>query len=117
MTLTFPTRPNAIHVDTTRSAVLVVDMQNAFATKGGMFDLSGMDISGAQQVIRITRGILESARAAGMQIVYLQMGYDAGLTNAGGPESPNPQKELALLLMKKRPELAGKLLTEGQWDW
>lgn len=115
--LTFSTRPNSIDVDTTRAAVLVVDMQNAFATRGGMFDLSGMDISGAQQVIRTAKEILQSARRTGMQIVYLQMGYDAGLTNAGGPDSPNPHKELALLLMRKRPEFKGKVLTEGQWDW
>jgi ureidoacrylate peracid hydrolase len=92
-------------------------MQNAFASKNGMFDLSGMDISGAQPVIRTTKEVLDTGRAAGMQAVYLQMGYDAELANAGGPDSPNPQKELALLLMKKRPELKGKLLTEGQWDW
>jgi ureidoacrylate peracid hydrolase len=115
--LKFPTRPDAIQVACNGSAVLVVDMQNAFATKGGMFDLSGMDISGAEQVIRTTKEVLETARAAAIQIVYLQMGYDSDLANAGGPDSPNPQKELALLLMKKRPELKGKVLTEGQWDW
>jgi ureidoacrylate peracid hydrolase len=92
-------------------------MQNAFATKGGMFDLSGLDISGAQHVIAVVKEVLDHARRVGMKVVYLQMGYDAGLTNSGGPESPNPHKELALLLMKKRPELRGKVLTEGEWDW
>ena len=100
-----------------KKAIIVVDMQNAFASQGGMFDLSGLDILGAQQVIRVTKEVLDISRAAGMKIVYLQMGYDADLTNAGGPDSPNPHKELALLLMKKRPELKGKVLTEGQWDW
>jgi ureidoacrylate peracid hydrolase len=56
-------------------------------------------------------------RQAGMKIVYLQMGYDPELTKSGGPESPNFHKELALLLMRKRPDLKGKVLTEGQWDW
>lgn len=115
--ITFPTRPNPIDVDPERSAVIVVDMQNAFATKGGMFDLSGLDISGAARVIEVVKQVLERARAAGMRIVYLQMGYDAELSTAGGPDSPNSHKELALLLMKKRPELKGKVLTEGQWDW
>lgn len=115
--ITFPTRPNSIDVDPERSAVIVVDMQNAFATKGGMFDLSGLDISGASRVIEVVKQVLQRARAAGMRIVYLQMGYDAGLSTAGGPDSPNSHKELALLLMKKRPELKGKVLTEGQWDW
>jgi ureidoacrylate peracid hydrolase len=115
--ITLPTRPNAIDFDPGRSAVIVVDMQNAFATKGGMFDLSGLDISGASQVIEVLKEVLECARAAGIKVVYLQMGYDADLSTAGGPDSPNSHKELALLLMKKRPELRGKVLTEGQWDW
>jgi ureidoacrylate peracid hydrolase len=50
-------------------------------------------------------------------IVYLQMGYNADLSNAGGIHSPNYHKELAMHLMKSRPELKGKLLTEGTWDF
>lgn len=115
--LIFPARPTPVEVDLARAAVLVIDMQNAFASKGGMFDLSGMDISGAQRVVGAIKEVLETARAAEMQVVYLQMGYDSDLTNAGGPDSPNPHKELALLLMQKRPDLKGKVLTEGRWDW
>lgn len=113
----FPTKPQALEVDAERSAVMVVDMQNAFASKGGMFDLSGLDISGAHGVIDVLKGLLNVARQASMKVVYLQMGYDEALTTSGGPDSPNSHKELALLLMKKRPELKGKVLTEGQWDW
>ena len=113
----FPTKPQALEVDAERSAVMVVDMQNAFASKGGMFDLSGLDISGAHGVIDVLKGLLDVARQASMKVVYLQMGYDEALTTSGGPDSPNSHKELALLLMKKRPELKGKVLTEGQWDW
>jgi ureidoacrylate peracid hydrolase len=115
--LSFSTRPHAIDVDLERSALVVVDMQNAFASKGGMFDLSGVDIRRAAAVIGIIKDVLQTAREASMPVVYLQMGYDAELTNSGGPESPNSHKELALLLMKKRPELKGRVLTQGQWDW
>ena len=114
--LRFPTRPEAIEIDLTRSALLVIDMQNAFASKGGMFDLSGMDISGARKVISVLQEVLPAAREAGVQIVHVKMEYDAQLANSGGPESPNWRKELALILMRKRPELRGKVLTAGQWD-
>jgi ureidoacrylate peracid hydrolase len=115
--ITFPTKPEPREISPKHAAVMVVDMQNAFASKGGMFDLSGLDISGAQRVINVIAEVLGTARPAGMLVVYLQMGYDARLTTSGGPDSPNWHKELALRLMRKRPELKGKVLTEGQWDW
>jgi len=115
--ITLPTKPEPREVEPHGSAVVVVDMQNAFASKGGMFDLSGLDISRARSVIDVIGQVLEAARPAGMHVVYLQMGYDARLTTSGGPDSPNWHKELGLRLIRQRPELKGKVLTEGQWDW
>ena len=40
-------RPEPVGITLDRTAVIVVDMQNAFVSKGGMFDLAGFDISGA----------------------------------------------------------------------
>jgi ureidoacrylate peracid hydrolase len=110
-------RPEPIEVELTRSAVLVVDMQNAFASKGGMLDIAGADISGAPGVVGSIKAILEAARRAGVPVVYVQMGYKPDLSNSGGPNSPNWHKELAMCLMNSRPELKGKLLTEGTWDF
>lgn len=111
------TKPDAIEVDLAASAMVVVDMQNAFASKGGMLDVGGVDISGAPRVISAIRPVIEAARTAGIPVVYLQMGYKPDLSNAGGPSSPNSRKELAMRLMGDRPELKGKLLTEGSWDF
>jgi len=110
-------KPEAIEVDFATSAIVVVDMQNAFASKGGMLDLAGMDISGASRIISGIRALLDAARPAGVRVVYLQMGYKPDLSNAGGPGSPNPRKELAMCLMGRREEWKGKLLTEGTWDF
>jgi ureidoacrylate peracid hydrolase len=110
-------KPEAISVDFDRAAIVVVDMQNAFASKGGMLDIAGADLSDAQRVVRTIRDVLTAARRAGMPVVYLQMGYKPDLSNSGGPDSPNWHKELAMHLMNKRPELKGKLLTEGTWDF
>lgn len=111
------TKPEPIDVDFKKSAILVVDMQNAFVSKGGMLDLAGFDISGASRVVSAIRKVLEAARAAGIPIVYLQMGYKPDLSNGGGSASPNPRKELALCLMRDQPQWKGKLLTEGSWDF
>jgi len=114
---TLTARPEALDIDLRKTAIVVVDMQNAFATKGGMFDLAGFDISGAAPVIETHRKLLATARRAGIKIVYLQMTYTPDLSNGGGPSSPNYQKELGLRMMRSRPELAGKLLVENTWDW
>lgn len=111
------TRPDPIDVDFRRSAVVVVDMQNAFASKGGMFDLAGFDISGADEVVEVNRRLLDASRAAGVKVVYLQMTYQPDLIDAGGPASPNYHKELGMVMMRDRPELAGTLLIENTWDW
>jgi ureidoacrylate peracid hydrolase len=110
-------KPEPIEVDLTKSAVVVVDMQNAFATKGGMLDIAGTDISDAPRVVRSIKSVLDAARQAGVLVVYVQMGYKPDLSNSGGPNSPNWHKELAMHLMNCRPELKGKLLTEGTWDF
>lgn len=110
-------KPQPLEVDLRKSAVVVVDMQNAFAAKGGMLDIAGVDISGAAHVVRTIRGMLDASRRAGIPVVHLQMGYKPDLSNSGGPASPNWHKELAMHLMNCRPELKGKLLTEGTWDF
>jgi len=114
---TLAARPEPLDFEQRKSALIVVDMQNAFASRGGMFDLAGFDISGAAPVIATNRRILAAARLAGVKIVYLQMTYKPDLSDGGGPASPNYHKELGLNLMRSRPELAGKLLVENTWDW
>ena len=115
--LRLATRPEPIEVTLGKSAVIVVDMQNAFASRGGLLELAGIDISGAAQVVSTIRSVLEGARRAGVQVVYLQTGYKPDLSNGGGEASPNPRKETALCLMRARPELRGTLLVEGTWDF
>lgn len=110
-------KPEPVDVDLSQSAVVVVDMQNAFASKDGMLDIAGADLSGAAAVVDVIGRILSVARRAQIPVVYLQMGYKADLSDSGGPESPNWHKELGIRMMNSRPELKGKLVTEGTWDF
>lgn len=109
-------KPNPLEIDFKKSAVVVVDMQNAFASKGGMLDIAGVDITDASRVIRIICSVLDAARRLGVPIVHLRMAYKPDLSDSGGPNSPNSHKELAMTLMCSRPEFKGKVLTEGTWD-
>jgi ureidoacrylate peracid hydrolase len=111
------TKPEEIEVDLAKSAIVIVDMQNAFASKGGTLDLAGADLSEAPRVVRTIRRVLDAARAASTTVAHLQVGYKPDLSDAGGTRSPNYYKETAMHLMCTRPELKGKLLTEGSWDF
>ena len=116
-TIMLPARPEPIPVSVSQTAVIVIDMQNAYASPGGYLDLAGFDISGAERVIQNTKGVLEVARAAGMPVIYFQNGWDADYVEAGGPGSPNFHKSNALKTMRQRPELQGTLLAKGTWDY
>ena len=115
--VTLATRPEPIDLDLDATALIVVDMQNAFASKGGMFDLAGFDISGAAPVIEVNRRLLDASRKAGLKVIYLQMSFKPDLSDAGDPNSPAYHKELALNMMRARPELDGTLLVDNTWDW
>jgi ureidoacrylate peracid hydrolase len=110
-------KPEPVEVDFNQSAIVVVDMQNAFASKRGMLDIAGADLSGAPRVVSVISQVLSAGRRAGMPVVYLQMGYKPDLSDSGGPQSPNWHKELGIRLMNCRPELKGKLVTQGTWDF
>jgi ureidoacrylate peracid hydrolase len=90
--VSLPARPAAIAIDPIRTALLVVDMQNDFGARGGMFDRAGVDISGIQAVVPTVQSVLALARQAGMPVVYLKMGYRADLRDAGPVEGPNRLK-------------------------
>ena len=89
-------RPEPISVDISKTAVIVVDMQNDFASRGGMFDRAGIDISMVQSAVGSTKRVLAAARDAGIKIIYLKMGYRPDLSDAGPPDSPNWLKHVPL---------------------
>lgn len=114
--VTLPARPEPILIDPTTTAVIVIDMQNAYASPGGYVDLAGFDIGSATGVIGRVGQVLSTARGAGVQVIYLQNGWDADYVEAGTSASPNWHKSNALKTMRNRPELAGQLLARGGWD-
>ncbi|MDQ0464164.1 ureidoacrylate peracid hydrolase [Caulobacter ginsengisoli] len=116
-TVTVPARPEAIPIAARETALIVVDMQNAYASEGGYLDLAGFDIGGAAGVIERIKVLTAAARAAGVTVVYFQNGWDADYQEAGGPGSPNWWKSNALKTMREKPELQGKLLARGGWDY
>jgi ureidoacrylate peracid hydrolase len=113
--ITLETLPDKIRINPVTTAIIVVDMQNAFVTKGGYFDLVGFDLSATEKIIGPCKEIISAGREKGMKVIYLQMGYSQDLSDSGGPNSPSFYKSRALTLMRERPELKDRLQIYGTW--
>jgi ureidoacrylate peracid hydrolase len=116
-TLELTARPEALSLKAHETAIIVIDMQNAYASKNGYVDLAGFDISGAAGTIGKIDRTLTVAREAGIQIIYLQNGWDPDYVEAGTELSPNYHKSNALKTMRRNPNLQGQLLARGGWDY
>ena len=116
MTVTIPCRPEPIEVDPATTALIVVDMQNAYCTKGGYMDLVGFDVSGAAPVIAEAGAVIHACREAGIQVIYLQNGFAADKSDVGGASAPVYHKSNALKFMRANPGWDAKLITRGTWD-
>jgi len=112
-------KPEPITIDTAQTAVIVVDMQNDFCSKGGLFDRAGVNISAIQKAVGPTRRVLSASREAGIKIVYLKMGFRSDLSDLGDADSPNRIRHLDLGVGQPysapdgRP---GRLLIRDTWN-
>jgi len=91
---TIKAKPGPITIHTAQTAVVAVDMQNDFCSKGGLFDRAGINISVVQKAVGPTRLVLSAARMAGMKVVYLKMGFRSDLSDLGDTDSPNRERHL-----------------------
>ncbi len=117
--ITLQAKPEAITIELARTAMIVVDMQNDFGSKGGMFDLAGIDISMIRKAIAPTARALASARNAGLKIIYLKMGFRPDLSDLGAPESPNRMRHLRMGLGNTVPlpnGTEGRTLVRDTWN-
>ena len=113
--ITIKADPQPILVDLARTALLVVDMQNAFAHEGGYFDLVGLDITPIRRIIEPCRTVINAAHARGIRIIYLQMGCSQDLSDRGSPDAPSSIKSRVLSMMKEHPEWKEKFYIYGTW--
>ena len=84
--VTVTARPTPISFDIASTAVIVVDMQNDFGSKDGMFDRSGIDISEIRKTIAPMAKVLNAARKSGIEVIYLKMGFKPDLSDLGREE-------------------------------
>ncbi len=117
--VTLDARPEPVKIALGRSAVLVVDMQNDFGARGGMFDRAGIDIATIEHAVEPTARVLDAARAAGLPVIYLTMQFSRDLSDAGSADSPNRIKHRPLALgeaVTAPGGREGRILIEGSWN-
>lgn len=108
--------PEPLEIDLQRTAVMVIDMQNTFVSKGGLFDLLGVDISVYQDTIRTINRIYAAARAKGLKVIYIAHRISPDLRETGGPNSGYWHKLRKHFALDR--EEAGKrdnLIIRGTW--
>jgi ureidoacrylate peracid hydrolase len=119
-TINIDAKPAPITVDTAKTAVIVVDMQNDFGSKGGMFDLAGIDISTIQKAVPSTARVLAAARNADIKVIYLKMGYRPDLSDLGASDSVNRMRHLQILHVGKSVKApdgsASRVLIRDTWN-
>ena len=111
-------RPAPIAIDKARTAVIVVDMQNDFGSKGGMFDRAGIDIAPIVGAVQPTAKALAAARGAYIPIIYLQMQHRPDLADMGAVDSPHRQRHARLSVgeMMITPDgRESRILVAGEW--
>jgi ureidoacrylate peracid hydrolase len=87
-TVSVEATPAPVTIDLAKTAVLVVDMQNDFGSKGGMFDRAGIDVSVIQRAVGPTAQVIASAREVGVPIIYVKEGHRPDLSDIGCVGSP-----------------------------
>jgi ureidoacrylate peracid hydrolase len=112
-------RPEPITIECSKTAVLVVDMQNDFAAPGGMFDSAGIDISLIRQALAPTQNVLAAARKVPMPIIYIKMEFQPDLSDFGAADDPNRIKHRPFAVGERMmtpdgPE--GRTLIKATWN-
>ena len=111
-------RPPHVACDTAKTALIVVDMQNDFGSKGGLFDHGGVDITPIQKVVPATAQAIAAARTAGMKVIYLKMGFRPDLSDMGSADAPNRVRHLHFGVgqpMKAPDGKEGRFLVRDTW--
>jgi ureidoacrylate peracid hydrolase len=113
------TQPQPLKIHLRRTALIVIDVQNAFLSEGGFFTLESPDMELAETIrdpgekIKRMRQIIHHARGKGIQVIYtLSINPPHEIV---GPDSPYLIKNDTVILERKHPEFRDKLINRGTW--
>jgi ureidoacrylate peracid hydrolase len=99
-------------LDPDRTALLVVDMQNAFCHDDGTLGISGVNVAPAQAIVEPVRELVESCRAAGVPVLWSQQVHfptDAGRARKRLPSHTQKRARVSALAGTWDMELVDRL--------
>ena len=106
--------PQNLTIDATRSAMIVIDMQNDFCHPDGWLAHIGVDVSPARKPIKPLAKLLPALRKAGMPVIWVNWGNRPDLLNLS-PSLLHVYKPTGkgIGLGDELPKKKGKVLTKG----
>jgi nicotinamidase-related amidase len=79
---TIEAEPAPLSVETSRTALIIIDMQRDFLQSGGFGEALGNDVSRLRVAVRPIREVLAAARKAGLLVIHTREGHRPDLTDA-----------------------------------
>ncbi len=104
--------PEPIDIELHRSAIIVVDMQNAFVSNGGMFEMRGFDMLSLQKIVEPIKKICGRAREKKIKVFYIAHVFSPDLREVG-PDASFWYKSLKLY--REDPRWQDKYIIRGTW--
>jgi ureidoacrylate peracid hydrolase len=107
--------PESIEIDCERTAILVIDMQNAFVKPGGYLDIAGKDLTAVTRIIQPCKKIIPKARSQGIIVIFVAMVSHQDMMDGKTHGSPHDLKSGAMRLLSENPHHRDKFYLEGTW--
>ena len=108
--------PQSIVVDLNKSALLIVDMQNDFCSKGGWMDSKGIDVTPNRAPIVPLKRLVEVFRTGGMPVVWLNWGVRKDLLNISPSlRHAHNKSGQEVNLCEPVPGTRSEVLRKGSW--
>jgi ureidoacrylate peracid hydrolase len=115
MTGMLEAKPKPLEIDPQRTTVIIIDMQNACVSNGGMFNLFGLDVSNSQKTFGPINSLTIASRAKGRKVVYIVHQYSPDFREIGDPDSVLWVRTGTVVSYNQHPEWREKLLIRGTW--